>query len=82
MIDKQRNLHQIDDDLAWLESKYQHIDLPDWPNAMVYDSGGPGDVLIFAPVLPPFEVIHVPNIRYFNDKFRVLPGGGGNPICE
>lgn len=62
----------MDDDRAWLESRYQHIDVPDWPDAPVYDSGGEGDVLVFAPVLSPFDVIHVPNIRYFGERFRVV----------
>ncbi|MBN1573342.1 MAG: hypothetical protein JW984_09130 [Deltaproteobacteria bacterium] len=39
---------------------------------MVYDSGGDGEVLFFASVMPPFDVIHVPNIKYFGKRFRVV----------
>lgn len=72
MLDRQKTLRQIDDDLTWLESRYRRLDLPDWPDAHVYDSGGSGDVLIFAPVPPPFDVIHVPNIKHFARKYRVV----------
>ncbi len=72
MLDRKKTLRQIDDDLAWLESRYQRLDLPGWPDALVYDSGGSGDVLIFVPVLPPFDVIHVPNIKHFIQKYRVV----------
>jgi hypothetical protein len=72
MRQKQAILRQIDGDLVWLESRYKSIDLPGWADALVYDSGGEGEALIFAPVLPPFDVIHVPQIKHFAGKYRVV----------
>ncbi len=70
---KKEIINQVNVDLEWLESRYKVIDLPDWEKAHILDLGPKGkDVLIFAPVVPPFEVIHVPNIKYFQDKFRVV----------
>ena len=70
--EKQATLRRIDEDLMWLESRYKSIDLSGWPDALVYDSGVEGEALIFVPVLPPFEVIHVPQIKHFAGEYRVV----------
>ncbi|MBU0926856.1 MAG: alpha/beta hydrolase [Spirochaetes bacterium] len=72
MIDKRRAINDIDEDLAWLESRYRRLDLPGWPAAEIFDGGGRGEALIFVPVPAPFDVIHVPGIRHFSETFRIV----------
>lgn len=64
---------RVNVDLGWLLSQYKVIDLPNYGIAHIIDIGSKErKVLIFATVLSPFDVIHVPNIKYFQDKFRIV----------
>lgn len=70
---KRKITDRVNADLEWLLSQYKVVDLPNYGDAHIIDFGSKEkEVLIFAPVLSPFDVIHVPNIRYFQNKFRIV----------
>ena len=72
-MSRKESIAKVKKDIDFFDKRTSTVNLPAWEDAVMLQQGeDPKNTVVFVPGTPPFHVIHVDNICFFKDAYRVV----------